>query len=321
MPANLREYQRPVPVIRDADPIFAIRDTMRLLPEPVMRFQDIASARSGSLALWRVTLLDSSVRKAKPPAFDEDGFIVNRSGKMTDRFLKTRFRNYLALYVCLNVAGCATPAAWKYAEQKANEPPTYWSITDVTFAALDGPDQLRLCVLARTGETEEASPATLTINLEEISNSLAERITTENNDTSPADNAVGEGSKLTNRCEPVTQGDEELVSIERVQVAAEDLSDALEQLAPEALTVFVLEQSGSSHTVVGSPDQDFPGLNREVFSAHVENNASKGGYVLVPLAVVADTVLVVAAGAVVIVGAAFYALFCLFSMGGCVAIN
>ncbi len=232
---------------------------------------------------------------------------------MLGNFLRTRFKVYAALYVCFNVAGCATPAAWKYAERQASEPPTYRGLTDVYFAALRGPDQLRMCVLARTDSTEEPSPATLNINLEKISKSLTERVAPRPDSTSLAHKSIGEGSKLTNKCEPVLQDEEELVSIERIRVEGTDLTSALQQLAPEKLTVFVLEQSDKSHIVIGSPDQDFPGLGHEAFSAHAEDNASKAGYVLVPLAVVADAVLAVA----IVIGAFFYGILCMTAGGGC----
>jgi len=231
---------------------------------------------------------------------------------MICNFLKPRLKVYVALYICFNVAGCATPAAWKYAERQANEPPTYRSITDVYFAALRGPDQLRLCVLARAGSTGEASPATLKINLEKISKSLAERGATRHDNISLAYNSIGVGSKLRNKCEPALQGAEELVSIERIQVEGTDLTSALQQLATEELTVFVLDQNGKSHIVIGSTDQDFPGLKNEAFSAHAEDNASKAGYVLVPLAVVADAVIAVA----IVIGAMFYGFICVAG-GGC----
>ena len=226
--------------------------------------------------------------------------------------LKPRLKVYVALYICFNVAGCATPAAWEYAEKKANEPPTYRSITDVYFAALGGPDQLRLCVLVRAGSTGEPSPATLKINLEKISKSLTERGTTGHDNTSLAYSSIGVGSKLSNKCKPALQGAEESISIVRIQVEGTDLASELQQLAPEELTVFVLEQNGKSHIVVGSPDQDFPGLKNEAFSAHAEDNASKAGYILVPFAVVADVVL----GVVILIGAVFYGIICL-AAGGC----
>ena len=231
---------------------------------------------------------------------------------MIGNFLKPKLKVCLALYICFNVAGCATPAAWRYAEKQANEPPTYQSISDVYFAALSGPDQLRLCVLTRAGSTAEPSPATLKINLEKISKSLTERDLTRHDNTSLAYNSIGEGSKLRNKCEPALQGAEELVSIERIQVEGTDLTSALQQLAPEELTVFVLDQNGKSHIVIGSTDQDFPGLKNEAFSAHAEDNASKAGYVLVPLAVVADAVIAVA----IVIGAMFYGFICVAG-GGC----
>ena len=228
---------------------------------------------------------------------------------MIGNFLKTRLKVYLAFYVCINVAGCVTPAAWKHAEKMANEPPTYRSLTDVYFAAFRSPDHLRLCVLVRAGSSDEPSPATLNIDLEKISESLTRRGATEHDTTSRALNSIGVGSKLSNQCEPVLQGEEEPVSIERIQVEETELSGALQQLAPKELTVFVLEHNNQSHIVIGSTDQDFPGLNNEAFSAHAEDNASKAGYVLVPLAVVAD--------AVILVGIAFVCLLVFFAGVDC----
>jgi hypothetical protein len=198
----------------------------------------------------------------------------------------------LSICIFFNVAGCATPAALRYADRQANEPPTYRTILDVNFAALHGPDQLRLCVLIPADSTGESSPATLKINLAKISESLTERGTTSHDNTSFADSSIGVGSKLRNECEPALQGAEEMISIVRIQLEGTDLVSALQQLAPEELTVFVLEQNGKSHIVVGSPDQDFPGMNHEAFNAYAEDNASKAGYLLVPLAIVADVVIV-----------------------------
>ena len=165
----------------------------------------------------------------------------------------------------------------------------------MNFAALRDSDQLRLCVLVRDGSTGESSPATLKINLVKFSKSLTERGITKYDNTSFADRSIGVGSKLRNECEPALQGAEESIPIVRIQVEGTDLASALQQIAPEELTVFVLEQNGKSHIVIGSPDQNFPGLNQEAFSAHAEDNASKAGYILVPFAVVADVVLGVVA--------------------------
>lgn len=212
----------------------------------------------------------------------------------------------LILLALLTLAGCVTPEAWRYAESKANEPLTYRSITDVYFAAFRAPDQLRLCVLAPVYSTEEPSPATLIIKLEKFSKSLIERGATSHDNTSLHDNSIGVGSELINKCEPALQDVEELVPIVRIPVEGTDLTIALQQLASEELTVFVLEQDGKSHFVIGSNEQDFPGLNREAFSAHAKDNASKAGYVLVPFAIVVDAVI-----------AAFYIMACFLHLGDC----
>ena len=216
---------------------------------------------------------------------------------MISTFLKPRFKVCLALYICFNVAGCATPAAWEYAENMANERPTYSSITDVYFAALRGQERLRLCVLARESITEEPSPATLIINLEKIK-SLTDGGATSRDHTSLAHGSISEGSELKNKCEPELEGDERSISIVRLQVEGEELSSAIQQESPEELTVFVLEQNGKTYFALGSPDQDFPGLKNEAFNTHAEDNASNAGYVLVPFAVVADVVI----GVVILLG-------------------
>jgi len=227
--------------------------------------------------------------------------------------LKTRLKVYFVLYICINVAGCATPAAWKYAERKANELPTYRGLTDVYFAAFRSPDQLRLCVLVRADNMEEPSPATLNIDLEKVSESLTSRGETKHDTTSRALNSISVGSKLSNKCKPALQSGEEPVPIERIQVKETELSGALQQLAPEELTVFVLKQTNQSHMVIGSTDQDFPGLNTEAFSAHAEDNSSNAGYVLVPLAVVADVVIIAAA----VIGIAVFCLVAAMADGLC----
>lgn len=270
----------------------------------------------------------------------------------------------LILLALLALAGCVTPSAWDYAERQANKAPTYWGITDVYFAAFRGPDHLRLCVLARVDSTEEPSPATLNINLEDISKSLTDahdspalpecvgkRRKYWNNchgtydegrgdkyvgefkdgkyhgrgayifsdgrtlagefkegkffyspqsstsshighdSTSLAYESIGVGSKLTSKCKATLLNAEELVPIVRVPVEGMDLTNPLQQLAPEELTVFVLEQDDKNHFVIGSTDQEFPGLSQEAFSAYAENNKSNAGYVLVPFAVATDVVL------------------------------
>lgn len=193
----------------------------------------------------------------------------------------------LALFV---LAGCFTPEAWEIAKKQANKPPTVRSIDDVYFAAFRGPDRLRLCVLADVSAhgAEEPSPATLLVSLEKISKDLVARDATGNDTTRLYHNPIGVGSKLRGECEPALQGEEELVPIVRIPVEATDSTIALQQLTPEELTVFVLEQDGRSYFVIGSNDQDFPGLNLEAFNAHAKDNASKAGYVLVPFAVVVD---------------------------------
>lgn len=227
----------------------------------------------------------------------EIGYKKNRRRQMLCNFLKPKYKIFVSLYLCFNIAGCATPAAWKYAENMANEPPTYSSITDVYFAALRGQERLRLCVLARESITEEPSPATLIINLEEIKN-LTGSGATSHDHTSLAHGSISEGSKLKNKCEPELKGDERSIPIVRVQVEGEELSNAIQQQSSEELTVFVLEQNDKTYFALGSPEQDFPGLKNEAFNTHAEDNASNAGYVLVPFAVVADIVI----GVVILVG-------------------
>lgn len=282
----------------------------------------------------------------------------------------------LALLV---LAGCATPSALEYAKSQANRGPTYRGITDVYFAAFRGPDHLRLCVLARAGSIEEPLPATLNINLQEVSENLTEahdgtalpdcvgkrikywdncqgtyvdssgdtyvgefkngkyhgrgefifsdggtlsgefkngkffyapQSTASNHighdNTSLADNSIGAGSKLKNDCEAALLGAEELVPIVRVPVEGTDSTNEIQKFAPEKLTVYVLEQDGKNHFVIGSTGEDFPGLSHEAFSAHAEKNKSYAGYVLVPFAVVTDVVL-----------GALYAFICLSASGQC----
>lgn len=224
---------------------------------------------------------------------------------MISTFLKPRLKVCLALYFCFNVAGCATPAAWEYAENMANERPTYSSITDVYFAALRGQERLRLCVLARESIHEEPSPATLIINLEKIK-SLTDSDATSHDHTSLAHGSISEGSELKNKCEPELEGDERSIPIVRVQVEGEELFSAIQQQSPEELTVFVLGQNDKTYFALGSPELDFPGLKNGAFNTHAEDNASKAGYVLVPFAVVADVVI----GVVILVG------FFLCGLGG-----
>ena len=216
---------------------------------------------------------------------------------MIGNFLKTRLKVYLAFYISINVAGCATPAAWEYAENMANEPPTYSIITDVYFAALRSQERLRLCVLARDSIKEEPSPATLIINLEEIK-SLTDADATSHDHTSLAHGSISEGSELKNKCEPELEDDERSIPIVRVQVEGEKMSSAIQQQSTEELTVFVLEQNDKTYFALGSPEQDFPGLKNETFNTHAEDNASNAGYVLVPFAVVADVVI----GVVILLG-------------------
>ena len=226
---------------------------------------------------------------------------------MLCNFLKPGHKIFVSLYVCFNITGCATPAAWEYAKNMANEPPTYSSITDVYFAALRGQERLRLCVLARGGTMEEASPATLKINLEKIK-SLTNGGAASHDQTSLAHGSISEGAELKNKCKPELEGDERAISIVRVQVEGEELSSAIQRQSPEELTVFVLEQNGKTYFALGSPDQDIPGLKDKAFNTHAEDNASNAGYVLVPFAVVADVVI----GAVILLGM----LICAIAAGG-----
>jgi hypothetical protein len=227
---------------------------------------------------------------------------------MTGNIWKPAFKMCAAFYIYFNLAGCATPAALEYAEKKANEPPTYSSITDVYFAALRGQGRLRLCVLAHEGSMEEPSPATLIINLEKVKR-LTDGGSTSHGYTNLAHSSISEGSELKNKCEPDLKGGEKSISIVRVQVEGEELSSAIQQRSSEELTVFVLEQNGRTFFALGSPDEDFPGLKYKAFNAHAEDEASNAGYVLVPFAVVAD----VAIGVAILVG--FFA--CALGGGNC----
>ena len=227
---------------------------------------------------------------------------------MICNFLKLGQKVVVCVIICFYVGACATPAAWEYAENMANEPPTYNSITDIYFAALRGQERLRLCVLARENSMEEPSPATLIINLEQIK-SLTNAGAENHDQNSLAHSSISEGSKLKNKCEPELEGDEKSISIVRVQVEGEELSSAIQQQSPEELTVFVLAQKDRTHFALGSPDQDFPGLKNAAFNAHAEDNSSNAGYVLVPFAVVADVVL----GVVVFFGY----IVCAFAGGNC----
>ena len=216
---------------------------------------------------------------------------------MLYNFPKPKYKIFVSLYLCFNIAGCATPAAWKNAEEMANEPPTYSIITDVYFAALRGQERLRMCVLARDSLKEEPSPATLIINLDEIK-SLTDSGGASRDHASLAHRSISEGSELKNKCEPELEDDERLVPIVSLQVEGEEFSSAMQQQSPEQLTVFVLEQNDKTYFALGSPEQDFPYLKNGAFNAHAKDNASSAGYVLVPFAVVADVVI----GVVILLG-------------------
>ena len=103
----------------------------------------------------------------------------------------------ITFYVCISLIGC-TSASYRQAQAYANREPKYWTIEDVTFAAIRDQRYIRMCVKLRHFSEEATTEVKFDIN------KIKEQLYNENNTVV----SYEQGAKLQDDYHQEDEGDE-----------------------------------------------------------------------------------------------------------------
>ena len=227
----------------------------------------------------------------------------------------------VAYYVCISLLGC-TSAAWRQADSYANREPKYWTIEDVTFAAIRDNRFVRLCVKLQNNSEEAVTE--VNIDLQQVNYQLKKLDATISN--------IEEGKKLEKSykasnpdlviddesnnlspqveeegyapCITVLQKSEKSLPVIVKKSDGIDISATLFEIGeepPDHPALFLIEHGEKNYIVFGAPMQMYSELADHAFRCYSEDQTEPSRYLLVPLAFVGDVVIVLGAVARVIV--------------------
>lgn len=235
-----------------------------------------------------------------------------------------RARNFqvvVACYICISLLGC-TSAAWRQADSYANREPKYWTIEDVTFAAIRDHRFVRLCVKLQNN-TEEAVTE-VNIDLQQVNDQLKNVDTAVSNieegkklekfhkTNEPDINIDDESNNLSLQveeesytpCITVLQKNEESLPVIVKKSDGIDISTTLFEIGeepPDHPALFLIEHGEAHYIVFGAPMQMYSELTDHALRCYAEDQTEPSRYLLVPLAFVGDVAFVLAAVARVVV--------------------
>jgi hypothetical protein len=218
---------------------------------------------------------------------------------MTNQFSRW-LRLLITFYVCISHIGC-TPLAYKQADAYAKREPKYWTIEDVTFAAIRDKRYIRMCVELRHFDEEAITEVSLDIN------NIVEQLENENN----AIISYEEGEKLKDGY----QQDEETISekkyaecntaLQKKEVELpiiyknsnhSNIESILLDIKQETLedpALIVIDHNDSRYLVFGFPENLYSEFSEHAFRCYAEDQKEPERYLIVPLAIFGDAFLVV----------------------------
>ena len=226
---------------------------------------------------------------------------------MSNRFFKC-LRLSITFYVCISLIGC-TSASYRQAQAYANREPKYWTIEDVTFAAIREQRYLRMCVKLRHFHEEAITEVKLDIN------KITEQLKDENNTIE----SFEQGAKLHNsyqqykekgsdkkysQCNTELQKDEVRLPIIFINSDNSNIESVLLDIKQESLegpALILIDHDYSHYLVLGIPKNLYPELSEHAFRCYAEDQKEPERYLLVPLAFAGDAFLAVGAVGTVVI--------------------
>lgn len=211
------------------------------------------------------------------------------------------FQMAVAYYVCASLVGCTT-ASWRQAESYANRESKYWTIGNVTFAAIRDQRFVRLC--ATIQHFSEEATTELEIDLRQVMEQLHNEAT--------VTNSIEDGAKLEKgyaydkeadiyhiegyvACDTELKKDEEILPIIVKKTVSLNMSATMLGISDEPTdrpSLIVVEHGGARYIVFSAPASMYPNLSNHAFSCYAEDQKESGWYLLVPLAFVGDVIAV-----------------------------
>lgn len=215
--------------------------------------------------------------------------------------LRNCFQAFLTYYVCVSLIGCTT-AAWRQADAYVDRESKYWSIDDVTFAAIRDQRFVRLCV--KLQHFSEEAITEMEIDLHQImgqfqgddavinsieDGSKLERVFRDNSEDS---SNYGESYAT---CARTLQKNEKILPIITKKTDGLDMSATLFEIGkepPDHPSLFLIEHGDVRYITFGTPMNMYPDLIDHAFRCYAEDQKESKMYWLIPLAVVGDVFLV-----------------------------
>lgn len=204
--------------------------------------------------------------------------------------LKKLLRTVFIFYSCICLAGCVTSKLLDYAEQTAEIETLHWKVEAVTFAAIRDNHFVRLCL--KLSSPSDTSIAGLSIDLQEMNGQLINQ-----------PGLIGKFEDGLNTqpsiCNYEYEIDEKALPISIVHSDETSIADAMQVLNQELVdeqTVILLQHNSGNYLVFRSPAGMYECLDRHAIGSYneIEHHYSPGVFILMPLVVVVDAVLITA---------------------------
>ena len=219
------------------------------------------------------------------------------------------FQLLTIFYVSICLIGC-TPHAIDFARERANLGYKYWTIEDVTFAAISTQRNLRLCAkLKRASEEVQTEISILLDSIPAQSNSKNKPIAniesgkklqkvpvnpnssfifdeSEDNDT----------TEIYAECNNELEEPEQAIKIIHKNIENNEFQTFLDEVGnglQDEPALFVLASNGATYIYFNIPRNGTPAGQEQVIRCFGEDISEPGTYIIVPFAVVADVMMLV----------------------------
>lgn len=202
--------------------------------------------------------------------------------------LKQRLRALFVIYCCICLIGCATRGAIEYAQETGETETHHWNVDAVTFAAIRDDRFVRVCV--ELSDSDATTETELTIDLQEITDQFNRLDTV----VGTLEDGVNTESYI---CGLELESDEKALPVSVIDSNASDIVEELQllnQKAKDELVLVLLHHDTGSYLVFGAPVGMYKGLDEHALGGYtaVEHHHSSSIFILLPIAVAVDAVII-----------------------------
>ena len=203
--------------------------------------------------------------------------------------MKNLFQMLVVIYSSICLVGCVTSNVIEYAEETAETVSRYWSVENITFAAIRDNRFVRMCIEFRS--PTDSTEAELSIDLNEIT----EQLNAQSSAISRFEDGINTESST---CSLELEDNERVLPILVTHSDASDISDALHQLGQETydeLVINLLRHETENYLVFGVPVGMHEGLDKYALDSYtqIEKHFRKSIILLLPLALAVDAAIIV----------------------------